>query len=81
MATILQINIQIPALQAVNISGEASAVEATDVSLQLTVATTADQTTSLYVFLGGTAMTQLNEQLNKMGEHSTNHIIAAYHHV
>ena len=57
-------------MQAVNISGEANAVEATDVSLQLTVATTADQTTSLYVFLGGTAMGQLNGQLKAMGEHT-----------
>lgn len=64
-----------------NISGEANAVEATDVSLHLTVATTADQTTSLYVFLGGTAMTQLNDQLKAMGERTVNHSISAHYHV
>ena len=55
-------------VQAVNISGQANAVEATDVSLRLTVATTADETTSLYVFLGGTAIDQLNNQLKTMSE-------------
>ena len=55
-------------MQAVNITGEANAPEAVDVSLQLTVATTADETTSLYVFLGGTANSQLNDQLNRTGQ-------------
>jgi len=41
---------------------------AVDVSMQLTVATTADEATSLYVFLGGLAITELNYQLNKTGE-------------
>lgn len=54
-------------MQVVNKTGEANAPEAVDVSLQLTVATTADETTSLYVFLGGTAITQLNAQLNRTG--------------
>lgn len=54
-----------------NITGETTALEATDVSLQLTVATTADETTSLYVFLGGTAINQLNDLLKNMGEITT----------
>lgn len=64
-------------MQAVNISGGSSAVEVTDVSLQLTVATTADQTTSLYVFLGGNAVDQLNQQLKAMGEQAIQHSISA----
>lgn len=64
-------------VQAVNISGDPSAAEVTDVSLQLTVATTADQTTSLYVFLGGNAVDQLNQQLKAMGEEAIHHSIAA----
>lgn len=55
-------------LQAVNVTGEATALEATDVSLQLTVATTPAETTSLYIFLGGTAINELNDQLKAMGE-------------
>lgn len=62
-------------MQALNISGEADTLEATDVSLQLTVATTADQTTYLYVFLGGTAMDQLNAQLKAMGETTVHNLL------
>jgi len=54
-------------LQAVNNSGEPTAPEAVDVSMQLTVATTASATTSLYVFLGGPAIPELNSQLNRTG--------------
>ena len=68
----------ISVVQAVNLSGEPSAAEVTDVSLQLTVATTADQTTSLYVFLGGNAMVQLNQQLKAAGEQAS---ITAFLHV
>lgn len=49
-------------------TGEATALEATDISLQLTVATTPAETTSLYVFLGGIAINELNDQLKTMGE-------------
>ena len=55
-------------MQAVNESGEANAPQAVDVSMQLTVATTASEATSLYAFLGGNAIPQLNAQLNKTGE-------------
>lgn len=51
-----------------NESGEANAPQAVDVSMQLTVATTASEATSLYAFLGGNAIPQLNAQLNKTGE-------------
>ena len=54
-------------MQVVNVSGEAAAPEAVDVGLHLTVATTPDQTTYLYVFLGGAAISELNTQLNKTG--------------
>ena len=50
-----------------NDSGEPTAPEAVDVSMQLTVATTASATTSLYVFLGGPAIPELNSQLNRTG--------------
>lgn len=55
-------------VQAVNESGEANAPQAVDVSMQLTVATTASAATSLYAFLGGNAIPQLNAQLKKTGE-------------
>ncbi|KAL0019157.1 hypothetical protein WJX79_001466 [Trebouxia sp. C0005] len=51
----------------VNNSGEPTAPEAVDVSMQLTVATTASAATSLYVFLGGPAIPELNSQLNRTG--------------
>ena len=55
-------------VQAVNETGEINAPQAVDVSLQLTVATTANETTSLYIFLGsGAAIKELNAQLNETG--------------
>lgn len=55
-------------VQAVNETGETNAPQAVDVTLQLTVATTANETTSLYIFLGsGAAIKELNAQLNETG--------------
>ena len=55
-------------MQAVNGTGQRNGLTAVDVSMQLTVATTLNATTSFYVFLGGRgAIGALNSQLNRTG--------------
>lgn len=55
-------------LQALNDTGTPLAPEAVDVNLQLTVEATASRLTSVFVFLAGDAMSQLNDQLNRSGK-------------
>ena len=66
-------------LQAVNLTGDATYLEATEIRLQLTVATTPAETTSLYVFLGGTAIDELNDQLKRMGKTMTTDPCSSQH--
>ena len=55
-------------MQAVNGTGQRNGLKAVDVSMQLTVATTLNATTSFYVFLGGgSAIEALNTHLNRTG--------------
>ena len=65
-------------LQSVDNTGIPDSPSAVDVSLQLSLEATAKQLTSVYVFLAGDAISQLNSNLNQSGK-STHATQAAMH--